>query len=285
MTENKPIKLEDIPQDLLNSISDELMQYSVGLYLEAQQLGSGTLIRCGERLGILTAHHVVHRPTPPLDFSPSSSQELQLVIMGPKHEFKIPAKYINEIEIGVPNLDKEGPDLTFLEFPSMDKIGSLRAIKSFWNLDHDTENRLASTANDSGVWAITGLPNEWEKIQKESEQKMTIYSKFNSFFGFAISDRRYKSNDFDFVDIPVYYGGRDTPPNSFGGVSGGGLWKIKIGQSQGESKLIYKNPIFCGVPFYQQEIEDGNLLIRCHYAESIYKKVRQSLLPPSHDVT
>jgi len=279
MAKNKPIRLIDLPDTFLNSIHRDLCHYTVGLYLETQQLGSGTLIKCGNRFGILTAHHVVHRSRPPLDLSASSSQELKLVIMERVHDFNVPVKYLNEIEVGVPVSDEGGPDLTFLELPSIDKIGSLKAIKSFWNLDHDTEKRLASTINNSGVWVIMGLPNELEKIQIESEEVKTIQSKLEGFFGFAISERRYKFNDFDFVKIPVKYGGKDTPPSSFGGVSGGGLWKVDIFQSKDKSEWGYKNPVYCGIPFYEQETEDGDLLITCHYAESIYKNVRRFLLP------
>jgi len=281
MTQNNSIKLEDLPEVLKDSILDYLLNYSVGLYLEAQLIGTGTLIRCGKHFGILTAHHVVHGPAPPLDCSPYSTQELQLVIMERSHQFKIPAKYIKEIKIGVPISDEEGPDLTFLELLSKVDIGTLGAKKSFWNLDYNTDKRLASTTSNSGVLVITGLPEELEDTQKESEQKTIINATFLCFFGETKSGCRFKKNDFDFVDVPAVSGGKADLPSSFKGVSGGGLWKFNLLKSQDEIKWD-DDPIFCGVAFYEQKTEGENLLIRCHYAESIYKKVRQSILSPSH---
>jgi hypothetical protein len=279
------IMLKDLPDDFLMRVWDDLKHYSVGLFLGTQQLGSGTLIKCGNLWGILTAHHVLHRTEPPLDLSLSSTHKLLLVIRESSHSFEIPAKYLREIEIGIPVSDDEGPDLTFLELPQGEELGTLKAIKSFWSLDHDIENRLASALKDDGVWIKIGIPHESLMVQQESEDTVQISSKLVSYFGSATSDRRYESEGFDFVNMEAYYNGNDTLPDSFAGVSGGGLWKIEIHGDSIGSNLTHRNPIFCGVPFYQEEIIDGMRIVRCHYARSIYERARNTLLNSDHGAT
>lgn len=279
------IMLKDIPEDIRSSITDELILYTVGLFLDTQHIGSGTLIKCGDNLGILTAHHVVHCPDPPLDFSESSSQMLNLAIMRSSNAIQIPARYIIEIEIGKPISEENGPDLTFLRLPLGEELTALKAKMSFWDLDFHNDERLSSTLNDDGVWVKIGIPYEWLTVQQESEVQTNINSKMIGFFGFATSECRYESGDFDFVDMVVHYGGRDQLPSTFEGLSGGGLWKVKVRCNSARDNWNYDNPIFCGVPFYQGEVIDGKRIVRCHYARSIYEKARKVLLDLNYGVT
>jgi len=276
------IMLKDIPEDIRSSITDELILYTVGLFLDRQLIGSGTLIKCGDHLGILTAHHVVHSPDPPLDFSESSSQMLNLAIMRSSNAIQIPARYIIEIEIGKPISEENGPDLTFLKLPLGEELTALKSKMSFWDLDFHNDERLSSTLNDDGVWVKIGIPYEWLTVQQESEVQTNINSKMIGFFGFATSDCRYESGDFDFVDMVVHYGGRDQLPSTFEGLSGGGLWKVKVRCNSARDNWNYDKPVFCGVPFYQEEIVDEKRIVRCHYARSIYERVRNILLDSSH---
>ena len=57
-------------------------------------------------------------------------------------------------------------------------------------------------------------------------------------------------------------------PESFGGMSGGGLWHVVPSESAptGEFKLELE-----GVAFYQSAPTDGRRVIRCHGRQSIYR--------------
>lgn len=271
-------KIKDLPDYLLLAIVKSLMPYTVGVYRGEQQLGTATLIQCDGRKGLLTAHHVIHRPNPPLDITPTSTEKLLLAIMEQRHSFQIPAKYLQEIEIGIPVTDPVGPDLTFIEIPPGDELGTLTSIKSFWNLDYKPEERIAYASDDSGVWVKIGLPNEWEKSEKMDDHTIEVASKFIGFFGSAESSRRYEENGYDFVDTEAHYGGIDKLPSSFGGLSGGGLWKIKLLKNSVTGIWEHGEAVFCGVPFYEEANSDGVRVIRCHYVKSVYVRGRNAIL-------
>lgn len=271
-------KIKELPDCLLLAIVKSLIPYTVGMYRGEQQLGTATLVQCGGRKGLLTAHHVIHRSEPPLDITPSSTETLLLVIMEQAHSFQIPAKYLKEIEIGIPVADPVGPDLTFIELPPGNELSTLTSIKSFWNLDYKPEERIAYALDDDGVWVKIGLPHEWEKSEKIDDHTIKVDSNFIGFFGSAVSSRRYEENGYDFANTEAHYDGMDKLPSSFGGISGGGLWKIELLRNSKTGRWEHRKAVFCGVPFYEEENNEGVRVIRCHYAKSVYIRARKTIL-------
>jgi hypothetical protein len=71
-------------------------------------------------------------------------------------------------------------------------------------------------------------------------------------------------NGFDYINLKV--GKSSGISNSFGGVSGGGLWKVLIYMnSLGKPDWI---PLLVGVAFWEETIGSG-MLIRCHGPKTI----------------
>jgi hypothetical protein len=63
-------------------------------------------------------------------------------------------------------------------------------------------------------------------------------------------------------------------PNSFGGVSGGGLWKVEIDSPDGRPGNEQLGEVtFAGVAFYQGEIDSQCPYVRCHGPLSVYSKL------------
>src|SRR5258706_1120174 len=55
------IREGDVPPELLPNTMLEISNFTVGIVIGDDLLGSGTLIDVGKRRGILTAHHVASR--------------------------------------------------------------------------------------------------------------------------------------------------------------------------------------------------------------------------------
>lgn len=61
-------------------------------------------------------------------------------------------------------------------------------------------------------------------------------------------------------------------PLSFGGVSGGGLWEIKLSMTSSKEISWDEKRYFRGVAFWQSEVSDGYRMIRCHGPKSSFEK-------------
>jgi hypothetical protein len=89
--------------------------------------------------------------------------------------------------------------------------------------------------------------------------------RINAFFC-HVSARHTREN-FDYLDLEMDLTFPGVPQN-FGGVSGGGLWRVKVfGLSNGKIDWQLSPPV--GVAFYQFKPEDKTTIIRCHGPESI----------------
>ena len=60
-------------------------------------------------------------------------------------------------------------------------------------------------------------------------------------------------------------------PNTFGGVSGGGLWKFELYNVNGKHEV--RGKILAGVAIEETAKMDNSRYIRCHGWNSIYKTV------------
>src|SRR5207237_3729489 len=68
--------------------------------------------------------------------------------------------------------------------------------------------------------------------------------------------------DFDYLDLHME---KSIPglPDNFGGVSGGGLWKVAVYCSCSSGKMEWVRTLQ-GVALYELTNEDGRRIIRCH---------------------
>jgi hypothetical protein len=66
-----------------------------------------------------------------------------------------------------------------------------------------------------------------------------------------------------------------TDAQSFGGVSGGGLWKVQI-YGDPSSDKIASTAILEGVAFYASNVSDGTGTIRCHGPKSIRRAMQEA---------
>jgi hypothetical protein len=64
------------------------------------------------------------------------------------------------------------------------------------------------------------------------------------------------ANGFDYIELGCDRSSSASVPDSFGGVSGGGVWKVEIDSPDGSAgSEILGEVILCGVAFYQGDID------------------------------
>lgn len=265
----------DIPDELFDDIGRILKCYTTAIILinidsSGQQtpllIGSGTFVSISETFGILTAAHVVEKLVKEKSFG--RPYLLGLTINDYAQKYAIPSNSLEAIIIAKGEIEYDGPDLGFIVLPHSEK-GIIEATKSIHNLDKNRERILNTPPRFSeGLWGICGVPEEktvYEDKEKRFEPLMNLFM----FAGFGGIHNTYMVGGYDYCHINVKHDCSPIIPDSFGGVSGGGLWQIPLVKSR-EGKIEPKEYILSGVVFYETGWEGLYQSIKCHGRNSIY---------------
>ncbi len=265
--------LKDLSKDITNEIVKELSPYVTPIItlnmleneIDFNLLGSGTFVKVKDKYGVLTAQHVINSK------KFKNCDEVGFSIREDRHKFSIKKKYLEVIEIGYPLSDKDGPDLALIILNEPD-VSTVKATKSFWNMDKYIESNIDIKI---GAFCLFGCPNEMVTIE-ESLQRFEDSKSFGGLAGIAPVDKEWEREGFSFYNYVVSYDELSDTPDSFEGVSGAGLWHIKLFRNK-EGLIKYDKPILAGVAFFQSSI-DGNLRsIICNGKKSLYEKLYEYL--------
>lgn len=260
----------DVSQDLLNSISNSVYPFVVGLIHRDDLVGSGTLVRIGDRQGILTAHHVIHVPN--FDFRAGSQDSLGLIVLRERaHRFEIPlgVGVITVIDIAKPTVEELGPDLAFIEINPSHHLHQLDASRDFFNLRFNREAGLHRQIGEKDLMVTSGFYHEGQTTET-NQDGFSVVKSFQGFAGFTSIENRTEHANYDLCDVGVDYSLEGDLPRSFGGLSGGGLWHIVLTKDDKTGK-IDSSPMLAGVIFYQEQISETRKILRCHFTKSLYR--------------
>ena len=231
--------------------------------------GSGTLVRVGNHLGVLTADHVLTalpKEQVGLAFPPLGADTPQRIVV--RTDFNL------RLRVGPASSTQSGPDIGVLLLRPADaaKIPSSSAV---YNLSLRQERVLAEPRDiGAGGWFLCGVPDEWKKLVPATGTFTTVRT-FRGFCGAGVVSRERIDPAFDYLDLDVTAYGRYEGPDSFQGVSGGGLWQIVLEESQGQIRIA--EHILSGVAFYQLVDAGRPTTVVCHGRRSIYSSVFSSL--------
>lgn len=252
-----------------------LSHYFVGFALpssedqDASLGGSGTLVSIDDFRGILTADHVID--------SIRNRQEVGLILPSqtPGAVHHVALDVMNCRYFALPNRGElsVGPDLGLL-IPPPGVVGILQARKSFYNLSRRREMMLsAPPAIDRGIWALWGIPNDWTADGPATAGFAKI-KVFRGGLSAGIVSEEYDSGEYDYLVFPALYNDRYEGPDSYEGVSGGGLWQILVSHDGAEWTVT--DGLLSGVAFFQslkQKRDQGmERDIICHGRKTIYGK-------------
>lgn len=269
LTETVEAPITQLPQSFFDRVGQLLQNYSIGLYRiegsgpteDIVLLGSGTLIHIGEIHAILTAHHVI-------EVLPRQGL-LGILTTHNVHRKGLDVQRLTYLRIARGSKDSEGPDIgAIILSPSV--AGTLAAEKSFYDLRaHRDEMLTKPPARNIGVWFAHGFVEE-RTVEKPGSDGFERLKNFCSFTGAGgPNDDPIAVGDHDYYRFPITEACRAYSPESYGGISGGGLWQIPIRK---EPNGVFRplNPLLSGVVFFQEPEKHGALALKCHGRKSVY---------------
>lgn len=263
----------------LREISDLLNAYSTTLIILlldsegkpiANQVGTGTFVKIGERYGILTAEHVTreikwHMPCP-----------LGLTLMPEVHRFDIKPGFFDITDIGTSPSDGEGPDMSFIILGLPD-VGAIKARKTFLVLDRDRDRMLRQPPLlTEGPWFICGVPC-MRTTEEVPEGGFREVAGFHGMCGITVPLKEYFKDGFDYIEVDADYQSGVNIPSTFKGFSGGGLWQIIPAESAMDDFSLGEI-LLSGVTFAESGMVHQHRSIICHGRSSIYRNSFEKIL-------
>ncbi len=283
------IHLAKVNDPALHSVLDPKLRliytYSSPLFLDGALAGSGTFIKWADQYGILTAHHVPNNPVNfamRFDFSANSQQKLGLALAGYAHRFELELRNLSIANLAPPiNLADpgRGPDLAVIKLGNSATVQAIAARKSFYRIDFDPLGRLEQSMVDDGIFVICGAAKESEQTGgPELGFDEVIIEELTTYYGGLVppSGRRFERDGYRYAELGINHDGPDTLPSTFGGVSGGGLWRIEVTAST-EKGYTVSDPVLSGVAFYETEVIAHQGQIRCHAGDAVYNVTLNTL--------
>jgi hypothetical protein len=264
------VEIPDIPDSLKDEIVHRLADYTIGFLrledtpqlLDANLLGSGTLVVIGKTFAILTAHHVIQN-------LPRSGR-LGIFLSPTSEPHSLDTNGLQYLEIARGNDDSVGPDLGAVVLLAPSIAGSIAAKKTFYNLEQQRDKLLRNPPDpNDGLWFVQGFPDEKTVVEPDALRGYGFVKKFYSFGGLGRPQTSLQIGEHDYFTIPISPVAQPPVPKRFGGMSGGGLWQVPLARDD-SGELVHRTPLLSGVAFYQEAITGAGSGLRCHGRRSVY---------------
>jgi hypothetical protein len=277
---NKEIPIKEIPKSIDNEVILLLKNYLVAIYIvlpDKQQplprpIGSGTFVEIEGAHYILTAAHVWHKAR--------EAKNIGLVLTDYQSSFMVLRDGISAKEVWGGKIQEWGPDIALLKLAPSD-VATIKAHKSFLPLAQQKEALAACPpVIENGLWAVTGMVGKFTEVQANTEEKTVVCHIHGEAFISAVQ-QTHERDGYDYFDIGANF---ELPgvPSSFVGVSGGGLWEVRLSMAESTGKISWDGKrYFRGVAFWESKKPDGQGIIRCHGPKSIFEKAWDSWGLPS----
>jgi hypothetical protein len=273
----------DLPESFMNDVlMRAFSDYSVALSRVRQEkadtftpLGTGVLVRKGNRHGVLTAHHCLHACRPECELGVTGGDRLTLILRGDRG-VQVESHEVVEHVLARPRTDEFGPDLTFIEVLAPERLASLKAIGSFWSLDRPDGEVFAVFGTALTPVVTIGFPEFDYKTDIDGNNIHHLVrhmSYANSIGSRDVTERE----DWDYLDSTIRYPGADIPP-SFTGVSGGPVWGYEMIHKKATDTLTIGKHALVGITFYQTALENNQRRLRAHFIKSIYERAWRGVL-------
>lgn len=219
-----------------------------------EQAGTGTLVIFNGGHFILTAAHVweeVLRRADKIGITIRTGRELP-------NEFLMDVATITAHALPkTGGWNEWGPDMILLRIPPY-YVGTIQAFRSFYSL---TGHRPTLTDTDHiEIWMLCGAP---QVLGEFAKTKAHLHARTFQVIKIASHNR----DGFDYSDVLAHWSSSQIPPN-FGGVSGGGLWKVLVFAEPSTEKLDWIASLE-GVAFFHVGTDGDHGVLRCHGPKSI----------------
>lgn len=232
--------------------------------------GSGVLVTANGRHAILTADHV-------LKALPKTGA-VGLVLLSRlglfDHQFLLEMDYVQKLTVARGSDEASGPDLALLVLPQSD-VGRLQSKKIFHNLNKRKTKMLGEPGADKiGPWVMCGLIGEMTENTKPLPGMNTAIA-FKGLCGPVVVSRVRQDGKFDYLSAEVNFGKDRGLPESYGGCSGSGLWRLVLGEKDGA--FFVEDICLGGIAYYESAPHGDRCFIECHGIRSIYENALDAL--------
>lgn len=262
MPEWREIPIRDLPQELTLEVHQKIRLHGVTMVVPSGDgteavCCSGTFTQINGMAGILTARHVwdVIERAPSLALlaggQPYYVDPRVLRVFGPGYEDTLP-----EVDAAV-------PDIAFVRIPPFAR-GAIEAYgKVFYSIDLRRQDPEVEFFSERGFWVLAGSP----QALFNAETRMAP-----SFLYDTTVDRRVEIGDWDYLFVNLNLEQNPGIPRTYGGMSGGGIWRVAFYLSAVETVFAVENPkrdiVLSGVAFYQTGAEGRQII--GHGPKSLY---------------
>lgn len=251
------IEWDEMPQGFLDEIREKLWTYTVSVFAvedrRPRYVGTATCVAAGGASHLLTAAHV---------WQAVRGESLALSLESERLLVEVPKKIIEPRLLADGVGSEWGPDLALLRLPDL-YARDIGGMKAFYNLDRRRPDSLQGPPrHDVGLWAVIGAPGEQSTFDAhEAVLRTKVFAS-----GVVVPSDR---GDWDYLDLSFDHAGRPHLPESYGGLSGSGLWQMPVNKSASTGQVSWDGTARLeGVAFYQTAKHRG--FIRCHGRKSIY---------------
>ncbi len=172
-------------------------------------------------------------------------------------------------EIATPISDLDGPDVGLISIPE-NVLGYFIQKKSFVNLSNKSYlTNHEELLKKKDLWIIAGAVGELTKLELEKERIIIALMCYA-----GDTPKLYNVENYDYYEMKTEYKPDTMTPNTFRGMSGGGLWKLRIAEKQGILELI-EHPKLIGINYHESDRIDNVRIVKGHGSKTIYKVVKE----------
>lgn len=231
-------------------------------------LGSGVLVQKGRHFGILTAHHCLHACSPEVQLG-SHGGDTMCFLLNRGRSVIVDSHELIEHELAKPTSDEFGPDLTFIEILSIERLGTFKAISTFWSLDKNPSDVIQAFGKPLTPSVTIGFPEVDYNTRQEGNK--VVHQVRHMVFDNAIKeDGVFEKDGWDYLDSRIWYPGDAGLPASFAGVSGGPVWGMELRHHKSDGHISIEKHALIGITFYQVFRQGDEGRLRAHFIKSIY---------------
>lgn len=234
----------------------------VGVRGVPSSFGSGTLIRFGDVVGVLTCGHVLEAVLKQTNIGllcfPVRAAQIQTL--------RLPVNVTDHILLGAAPWTADGPDLAFLRLPGA-IMGDVERVATIANGDRHRKNILCGDpANLMPICVLGGVVDEMTSPavitqMPDGVAATTTFQVMVNIGNIIVDDMGEDRFRFQPIASP------GTPlPTSYEGTSGGGLWKFFLNQR--DFSIVQATLV--GVAYWQKRV-GSELHILGHGPVSIYQ--------------
>jgi hypothetical protein len=283
------LSLDQLPNELRANIVQAFGSFVIPLFLDAEPAGTGVLVEVDGVLGILTAEHVIFNPNKPLE----QGQVLWTIpraypreSIGQRTNHPRATRIRTDLLRCYPSAPSRkdykqegaewGPDLGFIRIPKpTNPEGNLRALRNVYSWAREPEGRMEKALKqDNLMLAVVGVPQEW--IEDDPRSQPDQVAKRIKMGPLLTAQEKYwpDQNGYDFIDA-LAERTPDTPiPQSFKGISGGALWRLRdpFHADPPMPELTAGDYVLAGIVFWEDQQNANAPFMRSHGPRSVYEK-------------